>query len=172
MRRRAFVQACALALGIADRTVRAEQAPRVLRIGFLQPGVRPPTWFGAFRQGLQELGYIEGENVAIEHRIAESQQDLSRLVTELLRQNVSVIVTWTTPAALAAKHATSSVPIVAITGNPVETGVVASLARPGMNVTGIAILTNELEVKNLELLKQMVPSASRIAGKWNPHTPI
>jgi putative tryptophan/tyrosine transport system substrate-binding protein len=150
----------------------AQQTTRIPRIGFLQPGARPATWVGGFRQGLRQRGYVEGHNIEIEYRLAQRQSDFPELVTDLVRRNVDVIVTWTTPAALAAKQATAAIPIVAITGNPVEMRLVASLARQGTNITGIAILTHELEVKNLELLKAFLPSVVRIAVLWNPENPI
>jgi putative ABC transport system substrate-binding protein len=170
--RRAFVSTVALSLLAAPLAAEAQPATRVPRIGFLQPGPRPATWVGGFRQGLREHGYVEGGNIEIDYRLAQRQADLPELVTDLVRRNVDVIVTWTTPAALAAKQATAAIPIVAITGNPVELRLVASLARPGANITGIAILTHELEVKNLELLKAFLPSVVRIAVLWNPENPI
>jgi ABC transporter substrate binding protein len=150
----------------------AQQTTRIPRIGFLQPGARPATWVGGFRQGLRQRGYVEGHNIEIEYRLAQRQSDFPELVTDLVRRNVDVIVTWTTPAALAAKQATAAIPIVAITGNPVEMRLVASLARQGTNITGIAILTHELKVKNLELLKDALPSVLRVTVLWNPENPI
>jgi ABC-type uncharacterized transport system substrate-binding protein len=94
------------------------------------------------------------------------------LIAELVNLKVDVLVTWTTPAALAAMRATSTIPIVAMTGDPTRTGLAASLARPGGNVTGIAIIADELEVKRLQLLREAVPAVSRIAVMWNPDNPV
>jgi len=94
------------------------------------------------------------------------------LLADLVGRKVDVIVTWTTPALVAAKKATSTIPIVGISGDPVQTGLVASLARPGGNLTGLAILTDELELKNLQLLKEVVPEVTRVAVLWNPDNPV
>jgi ABC-type uncharacterized transport system substrate-binding protein len=118
----------------------------------------------AFRQGLKEAGFIEGQNVAIEYRSAEDQADrLPVLVADLLHQQVALIV-GNTPSALAAKAATTTVPIVFVTGNdPVISGLVASLNRPGVNVTGVSFLSSAVGTKRLELLRQLVPKAAAIA---------
>lgn len=139
---------------------------------FLQPGPRPPAWVASFREGLRELGYIEGRNVVIEHRLAHEIGEHSALAAELVRLNVDVIFTWSTPAALAVKRATSTIPVVAITGNPVDIGLAASLGRPGGNVTGIAVLDDQLELKRLQLLREGFPHVTRIAVLWNPANPI
>jgi putative ABC transport system substrate-binding protein len=136
------------------------------------PTSPPPGWLDGFRDGLRELGYVEGQNVRIEYETAREPSDVPSLAERLVRLNVDVIVTWTTPAAVAVRRATRKIPIVAITGDPVRAGLVASLARPGGNLTGLAILTSELEVKNLELLKEAVPSLSRVAVLWNPDNPV
>ena len=129
---------------------------------------------GAFRQGLRELGWIEGQNLVIEHRFAEGRAErFPDLAAALVRLRVDVIVTSSgEPAILAAKRATTTTPIVmAISGDPVETGLVASLARPGGNVTGLTILATEVAGKRLELLKEAVPRASRVAVLWNAAYP-
>jgi putative ABC transport system substrate-binding protein len=144
----------------------------VALIGFLVPTSPPPGWLDGFRDGLRELGYVEGQNVRIEYETAREPSDVPGLAEGFVRLNVDVIVTWTTPAAVAVRQATRTIPIVAITGDPVRAGLVASLARPGGNLTGLAILTSELEVKNLELLKEAVPSLSHVAVLWNPDNPV
>src|SRR5262245_64084920 len=142
-------------------------------IGFLDP--TSPDMYAdrlrAFRQGLKDTGYVERENVAIEHRWAENQIDrLPELATELVRRQVAVITTGGGPTApLAAKAATTMIPIVfAVAEDPVRHGLVASLNRPGGNLTGINFFTGELVAKRLELLRELVPGASRVAVLVNP----
>ena len=155
--------------------VEAQQPTKVHRIGFLMAGslATNAALIESFRQNLRELGYIEGQNVAIEYRASEGREDrLPELAAELVRLQIQLIVAWTTPAARAAKNATTTIPIVMIgVGDPVETGLVASLARPSANLTGLTSLSPELSGKRLELLKEVVPSVSRIAIFWNPGNP-
>ncbi len=162
-----------LALGIllAPLAADAQQAAKVWRIGILA-NVPGPHW-DAFRQGLRQLGYVEGQNIALENRWGEGRFDrLPALVGELVRLRVDLIVTAGTPAARAAKEATTTIPIVAVTvGDPVGTGLVASLARPGGNLTGLSDITVDLSAKRLEFLKEVVPTAFRIAVLWNPAHP-
>jgi ABC-type uncharacterized transport system substrate-binding protein len=146
----------------------AQQAGRVPRIGILAPGSSAfPTsaYHDSFRQGLRELGYIEGKNIFIEIRYAEGKQDrLSYIATELVKLKVDVIVTGTRPGVLAAKNATSAIPIVfAAVGDPVRAGLVSSLARPGGNITGLSIIETDLFGKRLELLKETFPKITRVA---------
>jgi putative ABC transport system substrate-binding protein len=126
----------------------------------------------AFRQGLSDAGWIEGQNVTIEYRSAEGRYDrLPSLAAELVDRKVDVIVAAGTPATVAAKSATSTIPIVFTSSDPVGSGLVASLARPGGNLTGLSILTIEMMPKRLELLSELVPQASMIALLVNPNNP-
>jgi putative ABC transport system substrate-binding protein len=160
---------------IAPLAVRAQQAGKVYRIAFL--GASSPALeselVAAFRQGLGDLGYIEGQNIVIEYRWAEGRYDrYPAFVAEAVRLKVDVIVTAGTPAALAAKEGTRTLPIVmAVIGDPIAAGVVSSVARPGGNITGSTSMTPEIDAKRLELLKEVVPGASRIAVLWNPANP-
>jgi putative ABC transport system substrate-binding protein len=145
-------------------------------IGFLGSSASGPTapWLAAFHQGLSETGYVEGQNLAIEYRWAESRYDrLPALAADLVHRKVHVIATGGTPAALAAKSATQTIPIVfSGVGDPVGTGLVASLARPGGNLTGISEMTTDLMSKRLELLSELVPQATVIALLVNPNIAI
>jgi putative ABC transport system substrate-binding protein len=125
---------------------------------------------GPFRDGLRELGYEEGRNIVIEYRWAEGNYDrFPALIGELLTQKVDVIVTAGTPATLAVKQAASSVPLVMVAvGDPIATGIVASFARPGGNITGLTSISPELEAKRLELLQEVVPNLAHVAVLWNP----
>src|SRR5438874_3323765 len=173
MRRREFVPL----LGAAAAwplSARAQQ-PKVPTIGALVIGnISPEEFCREFRQGLRDLGYIEGQNIRFVFRSAEGQIDrLPELAAELVRLKVDVIVTWFTPTALAAKQATLEIPIVmAETGDPVGTGLVASLPRPGGNVTGIASATAELAGKSVQLIRDMLPSARRVTALANATDPF
>ena len=152
----------------------AQQPVKVPRIGVLtgaSPG--PSANLEAFRQGLRELGYVEGKNIVVEYRYAEGKSDrLPELVSELLHLKVNVIVVSGTGPTSAAKRATSTIPIVmAQSSDPVGSGVIASLARPGGNVTGLTTIAAELSGKRLELLKEASPSVSRVAVLWDPDSP-
>src|SRR3989442_2972213 len=154
---------------------RAQQTEKMSRIGYLgssSPSLEP-HYVEAFRQKLRDLGHVDGENIAIEYRWAEGQNDrLASLATELVRLKPDVIVTTGTPGTLAAMQASKAIPIVmASAGDPVDVGLVASLARRGGNVTGFTILGPELEGKRLELLKLAVSPLSRVAVLWNPSNP-
>jgi putative tryptophan/tyrosine transport system substrate-binding protein len=151
----------------------AQQSAKLRHIAFLCPAKCGQIEHDGFRDGLRELGYIEGRNFTITHRAAESNSDrLPRLAAELVGLKVDVIVTASTPAISALKEATSAIPIVfASAGDPVASGLVTSLANPGGNVTGITILSPELSGKRLELLKEMLPRLSRVAVLTNPSVP-
>ena len=153
----------------------AQPAKKVYRIGVLSPRLGIEARDETFRKGLRELGYVEGQNIVIEWRFAEEKPErLGALAAELVNLNVEVIVTYTTPAIKAAMHATKTIPVVmANVGDPIAAGFVASLARPGGNVTGLTNLSRELGGKRLELLKEGLPKLSRVAVFWNPdaHTP-
>ncbi len=149
----------------------AQQAGKIARIGFLHYGSPGASLeVDAFRQGLRELGYIDGQNIAIEYRFASGRVErLPELAAELVRLKVDVIVTPTTPASLAAKQATSTIPIVFVAvADAVGAGLIASFARPGGNITGLASISAELGGKRLELLKQVASKASRVAVLYNP----
>jgi putative ABC transport system substrate-binding protein len=173
MRRREFISV----LGSAAAwplAARAQQSA-IPVIGFLGTA-SPDLWANrlrAFRQGLRETGYVEGNNVTIEYRWAEGQHDrLPTLAADLVRDRITVMATPDTPATLAAKAATSTIPIVFFTAaDPVEVGFVASLARPSGNLTGVTVLGVELGSKRLELLHELVPTATTIALLVNPTEP-
>ena len=152
----------------------AQQSKKVPRIGWLAVNTATlPERYEAFRRGLRELGYIEGQNIVIERRDAEGNvQRLPDAAAELVRLKVDVIVTTGTTGALAAKQATSTVPIVITTGgDPVASGLIASLARPGGNITGLTNIASDLAGKRLELLKETVPKLTRVGVLWNPADP-
>jgi putative ABC transport system substrate-binding protein len=146
------------------------QPSKIHRIGYLSP--RRDYRDKAFRQGLSELGYFDGKNIFIEFRYAKKTEELPDLAAELVRLNVAVIVTTGTPPTLAAKQASTTIPIVMIgSGDPVASGLVASLARPGGNITGSSALSPELAGKRLEILQEAFPKISRVAALWNPNNP-
>jgi len=143
----------------------------VPRIGFLTPTLPPPR-LETFQQALRDLGYSEGHNLFIEYRIAESEDLLPDLAEELVRLNVQLIVVGNTAATQVAKKATSSIPIVMAASSDVDRlGIVASLARPGGNITGLTTQFGELSAKGLDLLKEAVPRLARVAVIWHPATP-
>jgi putative tryptophan/tyrosine transport system substrate-binding protein len=149
----------------------AQQPKNTPLVGFLVPGSRSSysARIEAFRQGLRELGYVEGQNIIIEYRYTEGKNDrLPVLASELVQLKVDVIVTGTTPAIQAAKNTTSAIPIVmAEVADPVAVGFVASFARPGGNITGLTTLSPDLDGKRLELLKEILPNVTRVAFIWD-----
>lgn len=153
----------------------AQQSNKIPRIGFLNAlfPTTNPARIEAFRQGLRDVGYVEGKNIIIEYRYAERKFDrLPALATELVRLKVDVIVTSASQETRAAKEATNTIPIVMTNvGDPVETGFVASLARPGDNITGLSTLSRELSGKRLELLKEIIPKLTRVAVLGNSTSP-
>lgn len=171
MRRRDFMTLVAGASVVAwPSAAQAQQAVKMARIGYLASNLANQGPLDAFRQGLRDLGYVEGRNVVIEYRDAQGKLDpLPALAAELVALKVDVIVASSTAAALAARQATTIVPIVfATVPDPVATGLVASLARPGGNVTGLSNLNADLVGKCLEYFTQAVPAARRIAVLWQP----
>ena len=164
-----------LGILLGSLAAQAQQTGNVYRIGFLgnSTAALEANLVGPFREGLRDLGYVEGRNVLIEYRWAEGKYDrFPALIGELLALKVAVIVTAGTPATLAVKKATTSVPLVmSAVGDPVATGLVASLARPGGNITGLTSTSEELDGKRLELLRQAIPKLSHVAVFWNPENP-
>ena len=164
----------AFVLLVCGAVAEAQQPAKVARIGFLASfGSGPDTRIKAFQQGLRELGYIEGKNIVIEYRYAEGSNDrLTNFAADFVRVKVDVIVTGSTIAVRAAKKLAETIPVVmAGTGDPVGTGLVASLSRPGGNVTGLSSVGPELNTKRLELLKETVTGVSRIAVLFNGANP-
>jgi putative ABC transport system substrate-binding protein len=174
--RRAFIGTLAGGLLAAPLAAEAQQAGRVYRIGFLSTAsaTAAASRVEAFRLGLRELGYIEGRNVTIEYRWAEGKDErLPGLAAELVSLKVDIIVTQGTVPTLAARKASATVPIIMATaGDPVATGLVASLARPGGNITGLTQINPDVTGKRLELLRDMLPGLARVAVLWNPSNPV
>src|SRR6516164_1528293 len=174
MRRRDFIKGIVGSTAAWPFATRAQLSamPVVGFLGVTSAGTQP--YLAAFRQGLSETGYVEGQNVVIEYRWIEDQYNrLPDLAADLIRQHVNVIVTlFTTPAAQAAKAATSTIPIVFSVGDdPVKLGLVSSLSRPSGNVTGINFFSSEVTAKRLGLLHELLPKASRIGVLVNPINP-
>jgi putative ABC transport system substrate-binding protein len=165
-----YIVTLTLSMLVAPLATDAQPLGKVFRIGRLTLASPSPDDPDGFRQGLRELGYIEGQNIVIESRSAEGSIDrLGALATDLVRRNMDVIVAGGSPAIHAAQQATSTIPIVMTTDtDAVAQGFVVSLAQPGGNITGLAGLGVELHGKRLEFLKEVVPTASRIAALWNP----
>jgi putative ABC transport system substrate-binding protein len=160
-------------LGFLATPVAVKAQPgKVPRVGLLWPDSPPSPRIDEFRRSLLDLGYAEGKTIVIEYRYAEGKRDrLPELADELVRLKVDVLVAFSTLAALPAKKATAAIPIVMISGDPVGTGLVASLARPGGNVTGLTAFSPDLVGKRLELLKQAVPTLVRVAVLWDAAGP-
>jgi len=175
MRRRDFIKGIVGSATAWPLAARAQQAARLPTIGFLGPTTRSAQtqWVATFLERLRELGWIEGRTIAIEYRWAEDRADrVNEIATEFVRLKVDVIVTYGTPEVIAAKEATSVIPIVfALVGDPVGAGLVASLARPGANVTGLSLQTTDTATKRIELLREVVPSLRRLAILANVGNP-
>ena len=176
MRRREFITLLGGAAVAWPLDARAQQPVRIAKIGHLESGFpsSSPNLLAAFRQGLRELGYVEGQNLFIERRYGEGREErLPQLAEELVQFGVDVIFAIGPPQALAAAKATDRIPIVFVGGgDPVAMGLVKSLARPGGNLTGLTFVTVELASKRIQLLKDAVSIAERVAVLWNPNNVI
>ena len=176
MDRRTFVGTLAGGLLAAPLAVGAQQTGKVSRVGWLSPGsaASDQTFLASFRDALRELGLVVGQNIVIESRWAEGRfERLPDLAADLVRLKVDVIVTVVTQASLAAKRATRTIPIVMVgVGDPLGSGLVASLARPGENVTGPSSMLADVSGKQLALLKETAPKASPVAVLRNPANPV
>jgi len=152
---------------------RAQQAVKLYRIGILSPDLPPPNFLDAFRQGLHELGYVEGQTIAFEVRSAEGySQRLAPLANQLVALKVDVVLGINTPSVQAAKKASATIPIVMTRiADPVKSGLVTSLSKPGGNITGLSFMVDELSGKRLALLKDTLPSVSRVAVLWYEPNP-
>jgi putative ABC transport system substrate-binding protein len=165
MKRREFIMLVGGALAPSTFAARAQQPTKLPIIGFLGPTAPAPGWIAAFLERLREHGWIDGKNLAIEYRWAEGRPErFAEFAADFIRLKVDVIVTGGTPVVLALKRATSEIPIVfSSAGDPVGTGLVESLARPGGNITGLSFMTADVAGKRLELLREIVPGLSRLA---------
>ena len=172
--RRTFLGTIAAGLLTAPLAAEAQQAGKVYRVGFLwdSPAVFPDA-IEAFRQGLRDLGYVEGRNITIDYGWAEGKPERMReLAEELVRLKVDVIIAPSSIYTGAAKRATSTIPVIFVShADPIGSGHVASLARPGGNITGLSLMMTETNVKGLELFKEAVPGLARVAVVWDPATP-
>jgi len=167
VRRREFIALLGSAAAAWPLAARAQQpGTKTPRIGIIDDS---PMW-NSFRRGLRDLGYFEGQNIAFEYRYANGMPErLTEVATELVRRPVDLIATYGTPATLAAKQATATIPVVMIgIGDPIRARVMASLGSPGGNITGNTILSPDLSAKRLQLLKELISSVSRVAFLWNP----
>jgi putative ABC transport system substrate-binding protein len=174
MNRRIFIARSSLAALALPRVARSQPAAKVARVGYLESGAAGTPFLEAFRLGLRDLGWVEGQNLALEVRGADGEYGrLRELALALVRLDLDVIFASSTPAAVAAKAATSKIPIViGRVADPVASGLVASLARPGGNITGWTHQGLETRVKLLDLIKEAIPSASRVGVLWNPGNPV
>src|SRR5262245_52233377 len=162
----ALIGGAGLLLAVKMRRARTQQSAKIPRIGIIDDS---PMW-SAFRHGLRDLGYLEGQNIAFDYAYGDGVPErLAEAAAALVRLPVDVIATYGTPASFAAKQATTTIPIVMISiGDPVRAGLVPSLARPGGNITGNTILGPDVGAKRLQILKEAIPTVSRVAFLWNP----
>jgi putative ABC transport system substrate-binding protein len=171
MDRRTFL-AANLVVFAAPLAAEAQPARTVSRVGFLRVGSIPPAFIDGFRQGLRELGYVEGQNITIEYGLAQTAAQLPAVASRLVRLEVDVLLASGVPSVLPAKNATKTIPVVFVAAmDPVATGVVASLPRPGANVTGLTVMSADLTGKRIQLLKELLPKMSRIALLVRPSSP-
>jgi putative ABC transport system substrate-binding protein len=172
MRRRTFLKLLAGPAAAWPPASRAEDTGKMKRIGFLRVGAPPPSFIEPLQSSLKKLGYAEGKNFTFEYGLAKRVAELPALAADLVRRNVDVLVASGTPAVIPARNATSTIPVVFIAAiDPVATGVVTSLARPGGNVTGLTAVFSDLTGKRLELLKELLPSLTRVALLTRPGNP-
>ena len=174
LRRRQFITLVGGAAAVWPLAAHGQQPTSILpRIGFLSQSPRAGPNVASLKEGLRELGLVDGQNVAFEYRFAAGRlEELASLADDLVRSKVDVIATAATPAARAAQRASSTIPIVIVDpGDPVELGLVQSLARPGGNITGQVSIAPDLASKRLALLKETVPAISRVAVLWNAAIP-
>ena len=177
MKKAALLAILVVAVPLAVEVMaQAQQPGKIPRIGFLgnSTAALEENLVEPFRQGLRELGYVEGKNILIEYRWAEGKYDrFPALIGELVAQKVDIIVTAGTPASLAVKKAAPSIPLVmAAAGDPIGTGLIESLAQPGGNITGLSGMVMDLEAKRLDLLREVIPKLSAVAVFWNPASPL
>jgi putative ABC transport system substrate-binding protein len=176
MRRREFIAMVLGAVSVSTPAALGQQSPRIAKIGHLESGFpsSAPNLLAAFRQGLRDLGYVDGQNLFIVSRYGEGREErLRQLADELVQYGVDVIFAIGPPQALAAAKATDKIPIVFVGGgDPVQMGLVKSFAHPGGNATGLTFVTVDLASKRIQLLKEAIPSAKRVAILWNPDNTI
>jgi putative ABC transport system substrate-binding protein len=173
MRRRDFMNFIGVAAAAWQTPARAQQTSTIPTIGVLWPGASPPAAprMETFQQTLRQLGYLEGQNVAIELRYAQQGlQQLPELAADLVRRKVDIIISFGDLAPKIAQQATATIPIIAISDDIIGAGLITGLSRPGGNTTGLTILSPELSAKRLELLQEIVPGLSRVAVLWDPTT--
>jgi putative tryptophan/tyrosine transport system substrate-binding protein len=167
------ILAAAVVLGLLVLPTPTQAADRMARVGFFTPQSPNPPWIEAFRSGLRELGYVEGRHVVIELRSADGKKEnYPQMMAELFAFKPDVLMTWSTPTSVALKHATNTIPIVSISGDPVGLGLAESLAHPGANLTGFSIFSIDLEAKQVQLLKDTLTRLSNVAVLSNPTNPV
>src|SRR5215510_9170975 len=162
--RREFITLLGGAAAAWPLAARAQEPGKVKRIGFLRVGPPPASFIDGFRRGLRELGFVEGQHFAIEYSLAQSAAEMPAAAAELVRRRVDIIVASGTPSVLPARDAAGQIPVVFVgTFDPVATGLIASLARPGGNITGMTSISGDVIAKRLQLVTELIPNAARIA---------